>query len=95
MWVGNYTAANVSPFHGSSKAFVQEGPETWLVLRSQTYFVQSGDKVYFMWWEEGAWGEVTYLQVCTCRPVLYWLLVCYWLLFWTGAESCSGCVSVL
>ena len=33
---GNYTAANVSPFHGSSKAFVQKGPETRLVLRSQT-----------------------------------------------------------
>ena len=45
MWVGNYTAENVSPFHGSSKAFVQEGPETWLVLQSQTYFVQSGDNV--------------------------------------------------
>ena len=43
--VGNYTAANISPFHGSSKAFVQEWPETWLVLRSQTYFVQSRDHI--------------------------------------------------
>ena len=43
--VGNYTAANVSPFHGALKAFVQEGPETWLVLRSQTYIVQSRDHI--------------------------------------------------
>ena len=71
---GNYTAANVSPFHGSSKAFVQEGPETWLVLRSQTYFVQSGDKVTCGGRREPG-GEVTYLHVY--RPVLYWLLVCY------------------
>ena len=42
---GNYTAANVSPFRGSSKAFVQKGPETRLVLRSQTYFVQSRDHI--------------------------------------------------
>ena len=42
---GNYTAANVSLFHGSSKAFTQEGPETWLVLRSQTCFVQSRDRI--------------------------------------------------
>ena len=41
---GNYTTANF--FHGSSKAFAQEGPETWLVSRSQTYFVQPQPWLY-------------------------------------------------
>ena len=55
---GNYTAANVSPFHGSSKAIAQGGPEAWLVLRSQTYFVQSRNHISSLInFEAALWGS--------------------------------------